>query len=57
MRKSSEYTVEVDEQGRLILPESVRKRYGITPGAKIRLDQIEMASIFRALLKTWRGFM
>lgn len=39
MKKSAGYTVEVDEQGHLILPESVRKSYGITPGAKMRLQQ------------------
>lgn len=30
---------EVDEQGRLILPPEVAQQYGLTPGAKVRLDE------------------
>lgn len=30
---------EVDEQGRLILPPDVSARYGLAPGAKVRLDE------------------
>ena len=30
---------EVDEQGRLVLPPDIMKNYGLTPGAKVRLDE------------------
>ncbi len=33
--------VEVDEQGRLILPPELAKQYGLTPGAKVRVDHGE----------------
>jgi MoaA/NifB/PqqE/SkfB family radical SAM enzyme len=46
MKKISDYIVEVDEQGRLILPASVMERYGITPGAKIRLEQTDTGIYF-----------
>lgn len=39
MKKRSTITIEVDEQGRLIVPAEVGKRYGITSGAKIRLEE------------------
>lgn len=32
---------EVDEQGRLVLPPEVVTQYGLTPGAKVRLDNGE----------------
>lgn len=38
MKKSVVFTVEVDEQGHLILPEDLSQRYGLTPGAKVRLE-------------------
>ena len=39
MKKRSILTVEVDSQGRFILPAEVGKRYGFTAGAKVRLDE------------------
>jgi MoaA/NifB/PqqE/SkfB family radical SAM enzyme len=36
---TDEYWVEVDEEGRLFLPPEVRERYGIRPGAQIRLKE------------------
>lgn len=32
---------EVDEQGRLILPPELAKQYGLTPGAKVRVDNAD----------------
>ena len=45
MKKRSVISVEVDSQGRVILPAEVAKRYGFTPGAKTRL--VEDATGFR----------
>jgi MoaA/NifB/PqqE/SkfB family radical SAM enzyme len=45
MKKPSILTVEVDSQGRFILPSEVGDRYGLTPGAKVRL--VEDATGFR----------
>ncbi len=39
MKKSSILTVEVDSQGRFVLPAEVGKRYGLVPGAKVRLEE------------------
>ena len=39
MKKRSVITIEVDEQGRMIVPAEVGKRYGVTAGAKIRLEE------------------
>lgn len=39
MKKRSAITIEVDVQGRMIVPAEVGKRYGITAGAKIRLEE------------------
>ena len=36
---NNEYWVEVDEQGRLILPPEVAEHYGIQPGAQMRLKE------------------
>jgi len=36
---TDEYWVDVDEQGRLILPPEVMEHYGIRPGAQIRLKE------------------
>jgi MoaA/NifB/PqqE/SkfB family radical SAM enzyme len=41
MKKSSVYTVEMDNQGHLILPANVAQRYGLAPGAKICLEQTD----------------
>jgi MoaA/NifB/PqqE/SkfB family radical SAM enzyme len=41
MKKRSIITVEVDNQGRFILPAELGKRYGFTAGAKVRLDENE----------------
>ena len=38
MFPKDEYWVEVDEQGRLILPPEVMEHYGIRPGAQIRMQ-------------------
>ncbi len=39
MKKRSIITVEVDSQGRFIIPAEVGKRYGVTAGAKVRLEE------------------
>lgn len=39
MKKRSIVTVEMDHQGRFILPAEVGQRYGFTPGAKVRLEE------------------
>lgn len=39
MRKRSIVTVEVDNQGRVILPVEVARRYGLTAGARVRLEE------------------
>lgn len=39
MKKHSIITVEVDSQGRFLLPIDVGKRYGLTAGAKVRLEE------------------
>ncbi len=39
MKKSAILTVEVDSQGRFVLPAEVGKRYGLTAGAKVRLEE------------------
>lgn len=41
MRKRTILTVEVDSQGRFVLPIEAAKRFGLTPGAKVRLDEGE----------------
>jgi MoaA/NifB/PqqE/SkfB family radical SAM enzyme len=38
-RKSTTAWAEVDENGRLILPADVTARFGLQPGAKVRLDE------------------
>ncbi len=38
MKKRTILTVEVDSQGRLILPADIGKQYGFTTGAKVRLE-------------------
>lgn len=37
--KSTTAWAEVDESGRLVLPDEVITRYGLSPGAKVRLDE------------------
>jgi MoaA/NifB/PqqE/SkfB family radical SAM enzyme len=37
--KSTTAWAEVDENGKLVLPDEVIKRYGLKPGAKVRLDE------------------
>jgi MoaA/NifB/PqqE/SkfB family radical SAM enzyme len=37
--KSTTAWAEVDENGRLVLPDDVVKRYGMKPGGKVRLDE------------------
>ncbi len=37
--KSTTAWAEIDENGRLILPPDVRQKYGLKPGAKVRLDE------------------
>lgn len=39
MKKRTIITVEIDSQGRMILPAEVSKRYGLTAGARVRLDE------------------
>lgn len=39
MKKRSILTVELDSQGRFVLPAEVAKRYGFTAGAKVRLEE------------------
>lgn len=39
MKKRSVITIEVDEQGRFILPLELCKRYGFTAGSRIRLEE------------------
>ncbi len=46
MRKRSIITVEVDGQGRFVLPAEVAKRYGFTAGAKVRLEENEVGIRF-----------
>jgi MoaA/NifB/PqqE/SkfB family radical SAM enzyme len=46
MKKSSIVTIEVDSQGHLILPADICQRYGLIPGAKIRLEQNDTGMIF-----------
>ncbi len=38
-RKTSIITVEVDSQGRMVLPAEITRRYGLTAGAKVRLEE------------------
>ena len=37
--KSTTAWAEVDQEGRIILPASVKSRYGLAPGSRIRLDE------------------
>jgi MoaA/NifB/PqqE/SkfB family radical SAM enzyme len=39
MKKRSILTIEVDSQGRVILPPDIARRYGLVPGAKTRLEE------------------
>lgn len=39
MKKRSTLNIEVDDQGRFILPVEVGKRYGLAPGGKARLEE------------------
>jgi MoaA/NifB/PqqE/SkfB family radical SAM enzyme len=39
MSPTDEYWVEVDEEGRLILPQEMRERYGIRPGAQMCIKE------------------
>lgn len=39
MSKETEVWAEVDEQGRLVLPPAVAARYGLQPGARVRIDE------------------
>ena len=39
MKRRSIITVEVDSQGRVVLPAEVSKQFGLTPGSKIRLEE------------------
>lgn len=39
MKKRSTITLEVDDQGRCVLPAALSKRYGFTAGAKVRLEE------------------
>lgn len=39
MKKNALLTVEVDSQGRFVLPADVSRRYGLIPGAEIRLEE------------------
>jgi len=41
MRKRTFLTVEVDSQGRFVLPVEAAKRFGLVPGAKVRLEEGE----------------
>ena len=41
MSPKNEYPVEVDEEGRLVLPPEVRERFGFRPGSPVRLTEGE----------------
>ena len=39
MKKHSIITLEIDSQGRVILPAELAARYGLIPGAQVRLEE------------------
>jgi MoaA/NifB/PqqE/SkfB family radical SAM enzyme len=39
MKKRSSITIQADSQGRVMLPAALVKRYGLTPGAKVLLEE------------------
>ena len=39
MKKRSILTIQLDDQGHLIIPPGISQRYGLTPGAKVRLEE------------------
>jgi MoaA/NifB/PqqE/SkfB family radical SAM enzyme len=46
MRKRTIRTIEVDSQGRVVLPAGIAKRYGLVPGAKVRLEEDDLGLRF-----------
>lgn len=47
MKKKNPITIQIDEQGRLILPPEVARKNGLVPGAAARLEQTEFGITIR----------